>query len=108
MVKDVLKEHTNGFMEFVRERGVVGVALGLVLAGVVTKVVTSLLQDIINPLLGLFLGSTKGLANVSFTIFGATINIGHFIAVLIDAFVVMLVVYILVKVLRLDQLDKKK
>ena len=39
----------KGFLEFVREQGVVGLATGFILGGAVSKVVTSLVTDIINP-----------------------------------------------------------
>ena len=49
-------------MTFIREQGVMGLAIGFILGGSVSKVVTSLVQDIINPFLGIILGSTEGLS----------------------------------------------
>ena len=42
-----------GFIEFVRERGIVGLALGFVLGGAVQKFVTSFVNDIITPAIGI-------------------------------------------------------
>ena len=98
----------KGFMEFIREQGVVGLAVGFILGGAVAKVVSSLVTDLVNPILGIFLGSTKGLQNVSFKLFDAKIMYGHFLSVLIDFMVVAAVIYFVVKGLRLDKLDKKK
>lgn len=46
----------KGFIEFVREQGVVGLAVGFILGGAVSKVVASLVTDIINPILSIFFG----------------------------------------------------
>ncbi|CAN5115402.1 hypothetical protein BH09PAT2_BH09PAT2_06260 [soil metagenome] len=99
----------KGFVEFIREQGVVGLAVGFILGGAVSKVVTSIVTDIINPLLGLALGSTKGLQAAYFNLFGAKVMYGHFLSVLIDFIVIASVVYFVIKGLKLDEvLDKKK
>jgi large conductance mechanosensitive channel len=96
-----------GFVEFIREQGVIGLAVGFILGGAISKVVSSMVSDIVNPLLGLVLGSTKGLENAYLPLFGARIMIGKFLATLIDFFVIASVVYFGVKVLRLEKLEKK-
>jgi len=98
----------KGFLEFIRERGVLGLAIGFILGGSVTKVVSAFLADILNPFLGLILGSTKGLENAYIPFFNTKIMYGHFLSVLMDFLVVAGVVYYGVKWLRLDRLDKKK
>lgn len=98
----------KGFMEFIREQGVVGLAVGFILGGAVAKVVSSLVSDLVNPILGIFLGSTKGLENVYFKIFSAKVMYGHFLSTLIDFTVIAAVIYFVVKGLKLDKLDKKK
>jgi len=97
----------KGFMDFIREQGVVGLAVGFILGGAISKVVASLVSDIINPLLGLVLGSAEGLQAASFNVGSASIIWGNFISVLIDFLVIALVVYFGVKWLKLDKLDKK-
>ncbi|OGZ02024.1 MAG: hypothetical protein A2946_03745 [Candidatus Liptonbacteria bacterium RIFCSPLOWO2_01_FULL_53_13] len=98
----------KGFIDFIREQGVVGLAVGFILGGAVSKVVSALVADIINPLLGLALGAVGGLKTASFGIGSARILYGDLIAVLIDFLVIALVVYYGVKLLKLDKLDKKK
>lgn len=95
-------------MEFIRERGVLGLAVGFILGGAVTRVVTSFLTDILNPFLGLILGSTKGLEGAYLPFFKAKIMYGHFLSVLMDFVVVALVVYFGIKGIGLEKLDKKK
>ena len=98
----------KGFMDFIREQGVMGLAVGFILGGSVKSVVTSLVEDIINPILGLVLGSTTGLAESSFKIASAEVMYGHFLSVLIDFAVIAAVVYYGIKGLKLDKLDKAK
>jgi len=98
----------KGFMEFVREQGVVGLAVGFVLGGASKEVVTSLIDNIVNPILGLFLGSTKGLENAMFRLFGAEIMYGAFLSTLLNFVVVAAVVYYIVKGFGFEKLDKKK
>ena len=96
-----------GFMDFIREQGVVGLAVGFILGGAVSKVVASLVGDIINPLLGIVLGSTEGLAEAALRVGSVEIFWGSFVSVLIDFMVIALVVYYGVKGLGLGKLDKK-
>lgn len=98
----------RGFIEFIREKGVVGLAVGFILGGSVSKLVTSLVSDVVNPLIGLLLGFTKGLQSASFKVGSATILWGHFISTLIDFVIVAFVVYFGVKIFRLDKLEKNK
>ncbi len=95
------------FKEFVHEQGVTGLAIGFILGGAVTKVVSSLVEDILNPILGLILGSTEGLKGATFTVGEATVRYGSFIGVLIDFLVIALVVFIGVRMMRLDKKKKE-
>jgi len=98
----------KGFIDFIRERGVVGFAVAFILGSAVTKVVSSLVSDIVNPTLGLVLSRTKSLEAMYFKIAGAKIMWGHFISVAIDFLILSAVVYFIVKVFGLEKIDKKK
>lgn len=98
----------KGFIEFIREKGVVGLAVGFILGGSISKLVTSLVNDVVNPLIGLLLGFTKGLQGASFKVGSATILWGHFVSTMIDFIIVAFVVYFGVKIFRLDKLEKSK
>lgn len=100
--------HLSGFIDFIKEQGVVGLAVGFILGGSVAKVVSSLVSDLINPLLGLILGSTKGLEHAKLNLFGTSIAYGHFLSVTLDFLIISAVVYFIVRGLGLDKLDKKK
>lgn len=98
----------KGFINFIREQGVVGLAVGFILGGAVSKVVSALVTDIINPILGAILGSANGLKYASFNIGSAEILYGDLIGVIVDFLVIALVVYYGVKMLGLDKIDRKK
>lgn len=98
----------KGFLTFIREQGVVGLAIGFILGGAITKVVTSLVEDIINPIIGIIGGGTEGLAEASIKIADAEIKYGQFISVLINFLIIAAVVYYVFKGLGLDRIDKKK
>ncbi|HPA25349.1 MAG TPA: MscL family protein [bacterium] len=98
----------KGFINFIREQGVVGLAVGFILGGAVSKVVSSLVTDIINPILGIILGTAGGLKNAVWKVGSISILYGDLIAVIIDFLVIAFVVYFGVKMLGIDKWDKKK
>lgn len=97
----------KGFVDFIREQGVVGLAVGFILGGAVSKVVTSLVNDVINPVLGIILGAAD-LSGMKLVVGPAELMYGNFLTALIDFAVIAGVVYFGVKQLGLDKLDKKK
>ena len=98
----------KGFIEFIREQGVVGLAVGFILGGAVSKVVSAFVTDIINPLLGIVLGTKDGLKTAALHVGSAEILYGDMISVVIDFLIIALVVYFGVKMLGLNKLDKSK
>ncbi len=97
----------QGFLEFIRKQGVVGLAVGFLLGGAVSKMVTALVTDLVNPILGLILGVTAGLKDAKWQVASAVIPWGDFVASLIDFIVIAAVVYYGVKALGLDVPGKK-
>lgn len=94
----------NEFIQFIREQGVVGLAIGFILGGAVSKVVSSIVGDIINPIIGAIFGSTSGLVYMTL----GPVQLGNFIAVLIDFLIIAAVVYFIFKKLGLDKMDAAK
>jgi large conductance mechanosensitive channel len=107
-----LDHHVRGFMDFVREQGVVGLAVGLVLGVQVKSVVDQLVTSFVNPTVGLILPGSGDLAAKKFSLTvadkTATYRYGAFIAVMISFITVAAVVYFMVKALQLEKIDKKK
>lgn len=103
----------QGFLDFVREQGVVGLSVGLILGVAAKSVVDSLVQNIFNPVIGLLYGggdfSTKYICLKSVTKeCRSKLGYGNFINTIISFMIVSAAVYFVVKKLKLDKLDIKK
>jgi large conductance mechanosensitive channel len=116
MKKNVVKKQVSGFMHFVREQGVVGLAVGLVLGTSVKSFVDSLVVNIANPIIGYLLGgvdlSDKAICLSSATdpVSGVCTNnlaYGRVITNLISFITVSALVYFFVKGFKLDRIDIK-
>ncbi len=105
--KSVAKTQAGGFATFIREQGVVGLAVGFILGAAVAKVITSLVNDIINPIIGGLMGRTESIKTAVWTVGSVQVAVGSFISSLIDFMIIAAVVYFGVKILRLDRLDVK-
>lgn len=98
----------KGFIEFIRNQGVVGLAIGFIVGGAISSLVASLVTDIINPIVGIILGDFGDLSTLSFHVGSAVVTYGKFISGLINFIILCAVVYTVFIVLRLNKLDKKK
>jgi large conductance mechanosensitive channel len=98
----------KGFLNFVREQGVVGLAVGFLLGGSVSKMVTALVTDIINPLLTPAMGAAGNFREATLSIGSVHLLWGDFVANLIDFSVIAAIVYFGVRGLGLDKIDKPK
>ena len=104
----------KGFLEFIRSQGVVGLAVGLVLGGAVTVLVKSLVDNVVMPPLGLLLGSAEGLKGLSWTMANtadgqpAVLHYGIFLNDFINFIVIAFVVYLIVRLLKVEKIDIKK
>ncbi len=104
---DKIKSPIQGFVTFIREQGIVGLAVGFILGGAVSKIVASLVENVINPLVGILLGKVN-LVDRMWTVGTATLKYGAFLSTLIDFIIIAAVVYFGVTWLGLNKLDKKK
>ena len=103
----------QGFVNFIREQGVVGIAVGLILGLASKSLVDSFVVNFVNPIVGVILGGNN--LNSKFicvqykgSICTSKIGYGRFISDLISFLIIALIVYLVVKKLKLDRLDKKK
>jgi large conductance mechanosensitive channel len=99
-----------GFVTFIREKGVVGLAVGLAIGTAATGLVTQIVSAVITPLVGLLLGK-DGISSLDFTVTigsrSETFLIGALLDALIKFMAVAAVIYFVVIGLKLDRLDKK-
>ena len=101
------------FITFIREQGVVGLAIGFILGGAVSKMVSALVENIIMPLVGLILGSAADFSSLTLRLSSdpASTNVlkyGAFISTFVDFLIIAAVVYFVFSALGLTKLDKPK
>ena|SRR3990167_1846874 len=101
----------QGFVDFIREQGVVGLAVGLTLGIAAKSVVDSLVANIFNPVIGFLagggsLGSRYMCLESSNGLCTAKLGYGQVISDLVSFIIILAIVYFVVKGLKLDKLDK--
>lgn len=111
VVVDVVTPNAvNGFIDFLREKAVVGLAIGVVI-GTQLKVITdSLNSGFINPLFGLlFNGGALNAQKVTVHWHGRSADLawGAVFFQIINFLFVLAVFYAIIKFFKLDKLDKK-
>ncbi len=108
-----VNKHVGGFVDFLREQSVVGLAIGLVIGSQVQTIAKSLVNDFISPLIALVMPGSGDLANKAFYIHrdgqpAQKFLWGDFASGLISFVILVAVIYFVIKGLKLDKLDKKK
>lgn len=105
---DLVKGQVTGFVDFLREHAIVGLAVGFVIGQQAQGVVKQLITSFIDPSFQLLFG--KKLSTRTFTLHlgthSADFGWGGMLYVLIDLFFVLATVYALIKIFKLDKLDK--
>ena len=106
------KAHADGFMNFIRTQGVVGLAVGLAIGTAAGDTVAKLVEGFINPIVQFIVGSQAGLQaavwHVELWGRNADFAWGAFVSSAITLLATALVIYWIIHILRLDTLDKKK
>jgi large conductance mechanosensitive channel len=107
-----MKKHVAGFMDFVREQGVIGLAIGLAIGTQASEVVKQMVASLVDPIIGLVMGNPKGLQAMEWTLNigdrSGTFALGKLVYVTIVFLLVAVIIYGVVHGLKLDKLDKKK
>jgi len=113
LLPHVLREPLQGFVDFIREQGVVSLAVGLVLGVASKSVVDSLVNNIFNPIIGVLIGG-ENLSNKAICLKSeagkcvSSLGYGHVLSDFLSFLIVAALVYFAVKGLKLDRLEKKK
>ncbi len=104
--------HATGFMNFIREQGVIGLAVGLAIGTAAGDTVRKLVEGFIAPIVQLLIGSQKGLeaATWQLEIAGRTGDFkwGAFVSSFITLAATALVIYLIIHFAKIDKLDRKK
>ena len=105
---DLMRVQLGGFINFLSEHAVVGVAIGFIVGLQAQTLIKQLVSSFVTPLFSLLVG--QNLQNDRITIHGTDPVVfawGAFLYTLADFVVVLLFIYLVVKIFRLDKLDKK-
>jgi large conductance mechanosensitive channel len=108
-------KEAGGFITFVREQGVVGLAVGLAIGTAAGAAVKQIVDGFINPIVGFLIGGID-LAKLKWVIVsphadgngGLMLGWGAILSALITLIATAFVIYWLVHIAKLDKLDKAK
>lgn len=107
---ELVREQAAGFVNFLRERAVVGLAVGFIIGLQAQTLVKQLIDSFVTPLLDFWFG--KDLLGRQFNLHtGSTpvaLEWGKFVYAFVTFLFVIFIIYLIVKVFRLDKLDKPK
>lgn len=102
----------QGFADFLRNQGVVGLAIGFVMGAQSQVLVNQMLASFVNPLLGLILPGAGKLTERTFslTFLGQTQDFawGALLYQIITFTIIALIIYLVFKSLRLDRLERRE
>jgi large-conductance mechanosensitive channel len=103
-------QFATGFINFLREHAVVGLAIGFVIGLQAQTLVKSLVDSFISPAFNLFFGQSLQHRDFTLHFHSHTANFGWgaFIYTLLNFLFVLAAIYALFKYLKLDKLDKPK
>jgi large conductance mechanosensitive channel len=107
---EVVREQYAGFVHFLRDYAVVGLAVGFIIGQQAQTLIKQLLDSFVTPLLTVIIG--QNVQTKSFSIASgshqATVAWGKFVYVFLDFACVMIFIYAVVKIFKFDKLLAKK
>ncbi len=110
VVGNTTDDFVGGFVDFLREHAVVGLAIGFIIGVQAQTLVKQLVDSFISPAFNLFFG--QALAQRTFTLHwherAANFGWGAFVYGFVNFLFVLAAIYALFRFLKLDRLDKVK
>jgi large conductance mechanosensitive channel len=102
----------QGFINFIREQGVVGLGVGFVVGTSASSLVKSIVTNLFNPLVGVLMGGNDLDKKAVCLQSGAKacsnpLNYGQVVSDLITFTLVLFLVYLLIKGMKLEKVDKQ-
>ncbi|MEO8863335.1 MAG: MscL family protein [Candidatus Saccharimonadales bacterium] len=105
----------QGFVDFIREQGVVGLSVGLILGFAAKSLVDSIVTNVMNPIVSLIGGGNGGELVSRYiclhkmgSVCTAKLGWGKVLSDVLSFMIILALVYFLIKGLKLDKIDKKK
>jgi len=104
--QEAVRHSVGGFVQFLREKAVVGLAVGFIIGQQAQAVIKQLVDSFINPILSAVIG--QKLQEQTFAFGGQKFTWGKFTYVFINFLFVLLAIYVIIKFFKLDKLDLPK
>jgi len=107
---DLVRHQAAGFVHFLQDYAVVGLALGFIVGQQANGVVKQFVASFLDPLFKVWLGQDLSTQTATLHHEGTAIAVpwGAFVYTLFEFFVVLLVMYAVIKLFKLDRFAKKK
>jgi len=107
---DLVREQVGGFLNFLRDYAVVGLAIGFIIGQQAQFVIKQLVDSFITPVINFLIGAKvqDKVLEIGSGNHSASIAWGKFLYVLLNFVFVMIFIYAMVKILKLDKLIKPK
>ncbi|QQS19017.1 MscL family protein [Candidatus Saccharibacteria bacterium] len=103
---EAVKRQLGGFIHFLREKAVVGLAVGFIIGQQAQGLIKQLVDSFISPWMNIIVGSK--LQERTFSLGGEKFTWGKFTYVLVNFLLVLLAIYVIIKAFKLDKLDLPK
>jgi large conductance mechanosensitive channel len=109
------RHHVADFFDFIRQQGIVGLAVGLAVGTAAGASVKAIVDGLINPIVGFAIGGID-LSKLQWVVVaagrdgkgGLIFSWGSVLSSIITLIATALVIYLVIHIAKLDQLDKKK
>lgn len=106
-LKEVNSKITGGFITFLKEYGIIGLAIAVIIGAAVSKLVSALVADIVMPIVTFFIPGGNW-REATLTLGSVVLKIGDFVGALLDFLIIAFVIYIIAKwILREEKVTKK-
>ena len=109
--RHVSKNETTAFVDFVRTRGIIGMAIGLAIGTIASGTIKTIVEGFVTPVVQFIVGTHRTLEVQVWHVelWGRTADFqwGASLSSLITLIATIFVIYLLVRVLHLDKIDKK-
>jgi large-conductance mechanosensitive channel len=99
--------NTNEFIDFINERQVISIGLGLIIASQLAILTQTITTSLINPIVNKILGdNTKQLSELTINIFGIEIFVGKIISQFINLLLILILLFYIWKILKKYEKNK--
>lgn len=93
---DTMKHVTDGFIDFLQEYGIIGLAIAVVIGNATKDLVNTTVDSLIMPVIGIILPASDW-QQYTVTVLSAQIEVGELLAAMLDFVIIAFIIYLFVK-----------